>query len=389
MNKINLQIDWTLLRKATVGKLDSKEEDLFENWLSYNKENRDFFEKAKLHYSERDVDFPEFESAYQNFLQHITKRKKRIRFIRVRAAASIAILIMSGYFLYHSFYANYHELSELSEIKTIQAVKGNIELILSDGRQLMLDNKKTAFISELSGQIKKTGNTIDYRSYHKSEIEISKLNTLKTPKGKSLKIILSDSSIVWLNAESSISYLVPFEKSERRVSITGEAYFEVVKNSVRPFIVETNGAEIKVLGTRFDVNSYNVQKGIYTTLIEGAVDVKDLSAGNRVLLKPNEQAIISPLKEIVVENVNTSLIIDWKDGRFIFEKEKLGSIFEELSRWYDINFQFETNKLKEYEFSGYLERYQDLNILLELFEDTRAVKFSMKDNVLNIGEYKK
>jgi ferric-dicitrate binding protein FerR (iron transport regulator) len=387
MNKINLQISWTLLRKAVAEKLDSKEKKLFENWLSHNKSNRDFFEKAKLYYRENDVDFPEFESAYQDFLQTI-KHKKRIRFISIGAAASIVILIMSGYFLYHSFYANYQDFNGLSKIKTIQAVKGNIKLILSDGRQLMLDDKKTAFISELSGQIKKTENTIDYRSYHKSEIKISKSNTLKTPKGKNLKIILSDSSIVWLNAESSITYLVPFEKNERRVSITGEAYFEVVKNSDRPFIVKTNGAEIKVLGTKFNVNSYNAQKGIYTTLIEGAVNVENLSTGNTVRLKPNEQAIITPLKDIVVEDVNTSLIIDWKDGRFIFEKEKLESIFEELSRWYDINFHFESNELKEYEFSGYLERYQDLNVLLELFEDTRAVKFSMKNNVLNIGKYK-
>ncbi len=388
MRKIKPQISWKLLRKAVAGKLDPDEAKHFEYWLSAGKMNQEYFTKAKLYYTKKKIEFPEFEPAFEKFLRDIPKRQKRIRFIRTYAAASIVILVVAGYFLYFSLFTGEIELNDISKFSKIPPVSGKIELTLSDGRQLMLDDKKDTYITELSGKIKKIENTIDYRSYHKSEIKTSKRNALKTPKGKSLKIILSDSSVVWLNAESSINYLVPFDENERRVSITGEAYFEVTKNSNRPFIVETNGAEIKVLGTKFDVNSYNVKEGIYTTLIEGAVDVKDIASGKSIILKPNEQAIISPLNEIAIKNVNVSQIIDWKDGRFLFEKEKLVSICEELSRWYDVNFQFENDELKEYEFSGMLERYQDLNDLLELFQETKAVKFTMEDDILKIWKYK-
>lgn len=388
MIKINVQIDTKLLRRAVAGKLDIEESKLFVRWLTDKKENQDFFEKAKMHYSKTDVDISDFEPAYQDFLHHIIKKQKQTYYTRLKVVASLAILILSGYFLYNTLYSTSPEINELKEFSSIQPVKGNIELMLSDGRQLLLDDKKSTLIPELSGQIKKEENTLDYTSFETSEIEESKPNSIRTPKGKSLKIILSDGSIAWLNAESSISYLVPFEKDERKVIISGQAYFEVTKNAERPFIVETNGVAIQVLGTKFDVNSYNPNEGVYTTLIEGSVDVTNMETGNNVLLNPNQQAFVSSSNEIEVSEVNVDLVIDWKDGHFRFEKEKLASIFEDLNRWYDIDFEFENEKIKDWEFSGYLERYQELNVLLELFEDTRALKFTMKENVLMVGEYK-
>lgn len=388
MSKIKMHISWKLLRKATVEKLEVDEAKHFVKWLSDKKENNEFFEKAKLHYRKEEVELPDYEPAYQDFLQQIIKKQKRTYFTRLSAVASIAVLIVSAYFLYNISDTPPQKLAELSQFSSIQPMKGNIELILSDGRQLILDDKKSILISELSGQIEKRENTLDYSSFNESEIIESKQNTLKTPKGKSLKIILSDSTVVWLNAESSISYMVPFEKDERKVSVEGEAYFEVTKNALRPFIVESNGIAVEVLGTKFDINSYDAQNGIYTTLIEGSVNVRDLENGNSVVLKPNQQAFVSSQNEIIVEEVNVDLIIDWKDGKFIFDRESLGSIFKDLGRWYDFEFQFETDELKELEFSGFLERYQDLNVLLELFEDTKALKFTMNENVIFIGEYR-
>lgn len=388
MSKINIQIDTKLLRKAISGKLDIEESKLFVRWLTDKKEHQDFFEKAKMHYSKKDVDIPEFEPAYQDFLHHIIKKQKQTYYTRLKVVASLAILILSGYFLYNTLYSHSPQINELREFSSIQPVKGNIELVLSDGRQLVLDDKENTLIPELSGEIIKEENTLDYTSFETSIIAESKPNSIRTPKGKSLKIILSDGSIAWLNAQSSISYMVPFKKNERKVIVSGEAYFEVTKNAERPFIVETNGVEIQVLGTKFDVNSYNPTEGVYTTLIEGSVDVTNMETGNKVLLNPNQQAFVSSANEIEVSEVNVDLVIDWKDGHFMFDNEKLGSIFADLNRWYDIDFEFENKEIKDWEFSGYLDRNQDLNVLLELFEDTRALKFTMKENVLMVGEYK-
>ncbi len=388
MSRFKLHIRWEVFRKAVKGELNDEDRIQFQKWLNHQKQNQVYFEKAKKYYANKDVDYPDYEDAFKEFLHNTVNRKPQSRFIYLKVAAVATVLICSGYFIFKSSLFVNKEILQIEKFSRIEPAIDNIKLILSDGRELLLDDKEKVEIPELNSSIKKVENTIDYQSFKLSKVEEPKPNTINIPKGKTMKVILSDSTVVWLNAQSSMSYLVPFTREERRVKITGEAYFEVKRNEKLPFIVETESTEVKVLGTKFNVNSYNINDGVYTTLLEGSVSVTKLNSGDNVVLKPEEQALVSLDESIVVNKVTPNLVLDWKNGLFVFDNEKLSGIFEELSRWYDVPYEFDAESLKDIKFSGYLERNNELNDLLMLFEETKGVKFKMRNGLLVICDYK-
>ena len=187
-------------------------------------------------------------------------------------------------------------------------------------------------------------------------------NTLTTPRGGQYHLTLSDGTSVWLNAASSIKYPIAFTGNERRVEITGEVYFEVEHNAAKPFRVICNGQTVEDLGTHFNINAYNDENAVKTTLLEGSVNVS--AAGKNKMLKPGEQAQLQH-GNIRIADVDVNKVAAWKNGLFQFNDDNIRDIMRQLGRWYDVDIKYEGN-LPDWEFSGAIPRNANLSQVLDI-----------------------
>jgi ferric-dicitrate binding protein FerR (iron transport regulator) len=221
-------------------------------------------------------------------------------------------------------------------------------LTLADGSQVQLDTIQNAVIALQGGATAKVVNgTLIYEESGQQHQLL--YNTMSTPKGRQFRLTLPDGSGVWLNSASSIRFPTVFAEEERKVEVTGEAYFEVAENPAKPFRVSINNkAEITVLGTYFNINAYDNEESIATTLLAGSVRVTNLlqpAAGSApVTLQPLQQAQISPAGAGIqlVSNVDPEKVMAWKNGLFHFENATLAEIMRQLERWYDIEVVYES-----------------------------------------------
>ena len=305
------------------------------------------------------------------------------------AAASILLLLGIGsYFL---FSKNKKQPIVAVSIPTdIAAPTSNRAMItLADGTKVFLDSVGNGQLAQQGAVklIKLANGRIAYQPLgdgiaSHDERDLSHIyNTLSNPRGsKIIDIALSDGSRVWLNAGSSLIYPTAFTGKERKVKITGEAYFEVAKMKDMPFHVTINDmAEVKVLGTHFNINAYEGEPGIKTTLLEGSIQTSLLGAGKTpdyVVLKPGQQAEITN-KIKLNESVNTDQVMAWKNGLFNFENASLEEVMQQLSRWYDIEVVYE-QAIPQMIFGGEMSRNVSLAGLLSGLERA-GVRFRIEE----------
>jgi ferric-dicitrate binding protein FerR (iron transport regulator) len=202
-------------------------------------------------------------------------------------------------------------------------------------------------------------------------------NTIVVPRAAEYSVKLSDGTIVYLNSDSKLRYPVPFEKGVRKVYLEGEAYFKVSKDKRRPFIVDVKEVEVKVLGTSFNINAYEENNGVATTLVEGSVNVS--SANNSVIIKPNQQAVFSKGGSMKVNNVNVYNYISWRQGYLNFDNVPLEQLMFEIERWFDINVFYVNSELKTYRYTGAINKYYSLDKMLHIVEEVLKIKIRKKD----------
>lgn len=202
---------------------------------------------------------------------------------------------------------------------------------------------------------------------------------LDVPRGAEFKIILEDSTEVWLNSESTLRYPETFEEGERRVHLSGEAYFSVRHDEKRPFYVDTREQSIRVYGTDFNVRVYDDDPYVYTTLERGSVSICRLDGqGGEVMLSPGLQARLDRDKlELDLRKVNTTDVTSWRNKRFVFEEQPLSAIMRDLARWYDFEYQFATPDLEQIVFKGSIPRYTDFVTACSLIELSGGIRFSV------------
>jgi ferric-dicitrate binding protein FerR (iron transport regulator) len=248
-------------------------------------------------------------------------------------------------------------------------------LTLADGRQVVLDSLGNGVVANQTGtQVVLQDGKLLYNTSQSANSQLT-YNAITTPKGRQFQLVLPDQTKVWLNAASSLKYPTHFSGNERRVEIQGEAYFEVSKDARKPFIVSIPpqagrpaGAEVKVLGTHFNINAYTNEPAIKTTLLEGAVKVSSMVNGQRSMLKPGEQAVIKENSPLTIDySPNIDKIMAWKNGVFNFEEATLQEVMHQLERWYDIEVQYETG-IPKLEFVGKMGRDLSLNNVLRGLE---------------------
>jgi transmembrane sensor len=303
-------------------------------------------------------------------------------FRRIAVTAVVISLLFTGiYFLSAKRKITGPLINEpvIASIQQVGEVKPGTDgaiLTLSDGSKILLDSSNNGSLKEDKGlKITKNGNQVIYND-QKLKGEIA-FNTMSTPRGRQFQLVLSDGSKVWLNAASSIRFPTAFTGSDRKVEVTGELYFEIAKNPSKPFKVISNGTEIEVLGTHFNVDGYDAVTK--TTLLEGSVKVK---TGNNIgFLKPGQQAQSSSNGDIKTSNsVDLEQVMAWKNGRFTFEDASLEVIMNQVSRWYDVDVVYE-DKMPKRSFTADISRKTNLSVLLKVLEES-GVRFKIEDKKL-------
>ena len=207
-------------------------------------------------------------------------------------------------------------------------------------------------------------------------------------KGQKASVVLPDGSKVWLNSDSEIKYTNLYGDGERIISLDGEAYFEVTKDSVRPFIVEVDrGFEVKVLGTHFNIKAYDTDDSYETTLVEGKVQVSQ-GHKTKITLEPSEQMVIGKDGRHEVRVVNTSYYTAWHEGWFYFNDESLEQVLTMIGRWYDVDFVFVKENLKEITVTGKLKRFENLSVILKMLERTTGTELMLKNRIVKVDKKK-
>ena len=355
-----------------------------EAWLDESERHRQLYEEMKRFVARRENFQLSVESKKrfkQDFELRIDKayrrRGRRVWLKVVSCAAMLALPIIAGMLLWTR-----QPVVEVGDygIGPIEHGVRKATLVLNDGKVLALDTSRMT-LKEIDGV---TIHTNDQALVYVDSLDnkdVNLQNRLITPKGGEYTIMLADGTKVWVNAATEIRYPVKFVGKERRVWLEGEAYFEVTKDATRPFIVEANGMEVKVYGTRFNVNTRRDDQ-IQTTLVEGSVSVKPKGL-KEVMLEPNQQAVFNKLAgRVTVRDVDVMSYVAWQRGNYYFENKSIGEILDELSLWYDIQVFFMNNEVRNERFSGYLPRYEEIDRLLSLIEKTSHVQFEIKGRVI-------
>ena len=382
-----------LAEKWTAGTITPEERTRLFEWY-------DRFDDTELTIGESEAAV--FGRLKQEMLQDIRRQIKPAEHARIRrltrvsvAAAALLLLVPGAWLALHSRtsvqLATTTPAKNTSRANDIAPGSNKATLTLADGSTVSLDSAGTGnLVSQGNAEVIKRGDgQLQYASTgNGSNTPAASMvyNVLSTPRGGEYRLKLQDGTNVWLNAGSSIRYPTTFAGKERRVEITGEAYFEVAKNADMPFRVSVNDpavgkpTEIEVLGTGFDVNAYQDESSQKTTLIEGAIKVT--SGAGAVTLNPSEQAISSgnQLKTLQLENPEQT--IAWKNGYFEFENADIPTIMRQISRWYDVDVEYQ-GKGSEDRFSGRFSRNISLAVVLQILH-TSGVQLLADDKKIVI-----
>lgn len=324
---------------------------------------------------------PSLEKVYNRIHLEIQKGRKGIQkplWPRIAAAASIILLLsFGGYFILHKRPTQQIAQNQIHDI----APGGNKAILtLTNGQRISLTDARNGTVAS-QGQtlIKKTANgEVVYNAENTTSENAGKeqYNTITTPRGGQYRLKLSDGTIAMLDAASSIRYPVNFTGDERKVEITGQVYFEVVHNAAKPFRVEVKGETIEDIGTSFNVNAYNDEPDVSTTLVEGSVKV--MENGHQALLKPGQQAITrAGQRSIIIKSANLDAALAWKNGYFKFEDEDLKSIMREVSRWYNVDVDYQGNAGDNVALLGEVSRFKNISAVLKIMQATGEVHFQV------------
>lgn len=363
-----------LMSRHLRNSLSDAERDELEQWLAANDSNQHAMEellnadtateqwRSMAYFQSRTGDAMEKVAAS---IQPTRTRTRRLPYYY--KAAGIVLLVISA--LSAVWITRNHKPAPAETV----AFTGDIlpgsqkaKLVLANGNSLVLNNDgDTAIMQGVSVKVQQQQGLLAYEGFENTSDDIQ-YHQLITPKGGEYHLQLEDGTHVWLNAASSIRFPTRFAGKERRVQLTGEAYFEVAKDKEHPFIVDINQhASIEVLGTHFNVNAYTDEENMSTTLLEGAVAVT--TGNDRRKIIPGQQAIVEPdgNHPITVAPADTLRAVAWKNGVFDFNDAKLSEVMRQVSRWYDIEVVYEKG-IPDIRVWGRMKRNQNLQQLIRI-----------------------
>jgi len=374
---------YQLLDKYKAGECTPEEIAFIESWyLSYEESHN---RGISLHDRKEDLD-----KVWRN-LDKVSRKDQILIWPRITAAASILLFLSIGvYYLYHSE----KKQPQITQTKMNDVAPGGNKAILtlSNGRQIPLTNAQNGKLANQGSTIiSKTATGKVVYTTATSNIATAQeqvlYNTMTTPKGGQYLVVLPDGSKVLLNAASSLRYPTSFIGKERKVELSGEAYFEVVHNTALPFRVVVADQVVEDLGTHFNINAYQDEHWIKTTLIEGSVNIS--AKNHHVILKPGQQATLSidsaDQNIKVIENANVEEATAWKNGYFRFNNEKIPEIMRQLSRWYNVDIIYKGNITND-GLNGKISRFKNISQVLQMLESTKLVHFKVVGKEVTVIE---
>lgn len=300
----------------------------------------------------------------------------------VAIAAAVAFMVLGVYFFNYRNSAKNDQNNGIV-MQDIAPGKQGATLTLANGKTIRLSDVKNGELAKQAGiTITKTkeGQLIyEIKPSAGTTTDFGGINTLSTAKGETYKVNLPDGTEVWLNAASSLKYAANLlQYGKRKVSLQGEAYFQVAKDKAHPFVVETEKQLVEVLGTHFNINAYSDEKVVKTTLLEGSVKIASLSGDKTKssILKPGQQSVLNE-KGIQVTEVEPDEAIAWQKGYFRFYDEHIVSVMSKISRWYNIEVEYES-QLPQVGFNARIDKYSNMKDVLKILEKSKAVHFKIE-----------
>ena len=345
------------------GVLSPEEEaEFYQRWIDSSPKNKALLDRVqdervwleKIHFRERN----DLERGWHGIQKKMQKRP--MLFVRLmRYAAMLVVVMLTGLIAFSVWDDGKGDDLKLGVQKneTLSAKGGyQVYLELTNGKRLELDSL-SKLETHVEGAVIKAedqGTVIVHEQQGDSLVESVEYNRMIIPRGGEYKIVLADGSQVWINSQSVLEFPSRFTGGERRVKLKGEAYFEVSRNESKPFVVEVEDKEVRVLGTQFNTSDY---KGSFvTTLVSGKVQVRVGDAD--YILHPSMQARVESGK-VVVEKVDIKEFTAWKDGLFVFKKKRLQDVLDILSRWYDVDVFYQNLDLQDLHFTGTIQRHSN------------------------------
>lgn len=323
----------------------------------------------------------DWDTMYSNITsQSTTSRSTGFRSLVYLAAA--VMLLVAGFVLYTSQLSENGQTKVLVYNNDIMPETGSAVLTLADGSKINLSSGIEGKLAVEAGIAieRDADGQIVYKVKQSDLGDEERINTLSTPVGTTFSVILSDGSKVWLNASSTIKFPAKFIGAERRVEIVGEAYFEIAKDKKHPFFVKSGSAEVKVLGTHFNMMTYADEYRSALTLLEGSVQFTKNQ--NTQLLKPGKQILYeeagSTTKQV---DANIDEVMAWRNNLFVFNNTSLDEIMKDLTRWYNMKVKYEGEKPEVF-FTGVIPRNESVSKVLKTLELTEDVVFGIQDNVI-------
>lgn len=390
----NVNRYYQALLSVLTNEATEEERHLLEDWLKQSDSNRVEFEKIKRLYersSAAGVTDPvlDVERAWKNVDRQTTSRTHSFRpAIWMRYAAIASILISMSVVIFLSRQTPPTSIVQLNMEKLEKPT-----LLLDNGEVIDLTKKSFSRDAEHATITNEADNQLSYVPTEsvvpdKKEKEIPQ-NRLIIPQGQTYKVTLSDGTQIWLNSETELIYPGTFAGDKREVTLIGEAYFQVAKEADRPFSIKTNNVEVNVLGTSFNVCSYQEDTQLDVTLVEGSVAVR-IEGKEQVEIKPSEQLVYDKANnQTKVQVVNTQLYTSWIEGKYIFKNATLGEIVRKLKYWYDFSVDYEDELLRSKRFSLTMEREESIDKLLEVISSTSDIQLERYENSIHIKKQRR
>ena len=336
------QLFLQILERYRLGKASADEISFLEKYYNSFDETEEFIFNPEEYLAIKNLIKERVDLQIEQLSKNNNVKKLWPSWFNYAAAAAVLIVISTSILIFR----NYQENSSYALFASNDIEPGGHRAILtlSNGKKIVLDAAKAGEIASQSGitVTKTTDGQLVYKVVDNGEAQsLSETNTITTPNGGNYQVSLPDGTMVILNAASSLTFPTSFRGIERSVSLEGEAYFEVTKNAEMPFKVKSGRQVVEVLGTHFDINAYDDEPVIKTTLLEGSVKVNYNNAS--ALIKPGQQTIIAlnDAKKIDVRDADLEKELAWKNGAFSFENDDLQSVMRQIARWYDAEVVYE------------------------------------------------
>ncbi|WP_025146547.1 FecR family protein [Pedobacter jeongneungensis] len=327
--------------------------------------------------------FPDPEELLQDEIRSLRKldaylsRPKRVLLWPRLVAAAVLLLLLLATYLISNRVKPANENQFLAH--DVQPAKDAATLTLADGKKLVLKGGAPKLLAK-QGQTRVSTTAAGELIYQQAADQSTRgqdFNTLATPRGGQFQLVLSDGTHVWLNAASSLRYPAAFSAQNRTVELTGEAYFEVAHDSARPFRIISKGQRVDVLGTHFNIQAYQDESFIKTTLVQGSVRVTRLLDGQAEQISPG-QALLFEGSRFAVSNADLREALSWKEGYFRFKDEKLESVMKQISRWYNVDIEL-LGDVGTIALTGKISRNKNISQVLKMLEQTGLAHFELTE----------